>query len=458
MEEYLELKHLSFVKQIVNGSSFDDIDFKALQVNLVDLSKENKDLFDKVMYRDNIWAERVKWTKALEKLQKKVLDTYGETSAYSSVKEGFPVTFVNHPKPGMKNHRFDNIFKLIEVNAKVLGHHEVVKEESYRTYKCRKCKQITTVFANRLHNTSIEDPKKCATRGCLGTLWNTATETDEIDLDHYIDFQKIEVCLLDSVDEELIVELDEELVDTCFPGDQVTLLGVLETRSERDVNDFEIVLRAASVRVNNEMQTFDTENIWEIHCEVYDDFNTDLKRLKGDEFLLRDEMISSVAVELHGLAMVKLALLCVLCSGGEEKEMHLQKKCLQDMQRTEQREIIHLLMIGQPGCGKSQILKAAMKIPMIAVNAVGYCEPNTLFLYFFLVIKTFHHSIIASTAAGLTAAVSKENKSNYIQAGALVKANNGILCIDELNLFGKEHRSSIHEALEHQMISINKGI
>lgn len=67
-------------------------------------------------------------------------------------------------------------------------------------------------------------------------------------------------------------------------------------------------------------------------------------------------------------------------------------------------------------------------------------------------------NILATTAAGLTATITQENGMCVIEGGALVKANNGVLCIDELNLMQKEHRSSIHEALEHQIISLNKGM
>lgn len=381
MEEYLELKHLNHIKQIVNASSHSDIDFRALQISLIELSEHNVDFFNRIMYQDNIWTERVKWTKALEKVQKRVLDSFHETSAYSSrcVKDGFPVTFINHPKTGMINHRYGNIYKLVEVNARVLVYHESVKKESQRTYQCRKCKQTTTIFANRRHYMYFDEPNKCSvSRGCFGTMFNTAKDIDDdedLDIDRYIDFQKVEVVLTDSVDHEvLIVELDEELIDTCFVGDQITILGVIETRSEYDINDFEIVLRAASLRVNNDMQTLDTKNIWEIHCEVYDEWNKDFTRFKGDEFLIRDEMISSVAMELYGLSMVKLALLCVLCSGGQEEKEAENQKNSQDIQRVKQREIVHLLMIGPPGCGKSQIIKAAMKISLNAVQAVGYCE------------------------------------------------------------------------------------
>jgi DNA replicative helicase MCM subunit Mcm2 (Cdc46/Mcm family) len=92
-------------------------------------------------------------------------------------------------------------------------------------------------------------------------------------------------------------------------------------------------------------------------------------------------------------------------------------------------------MVGDPGLGKSRILAAAAEISTNSVRTVGY----------------------SATTAGLTAHCFVEGGESHIEAGALVKANNGVCCIDELNFLSKEHRGSIHEVMEAQKISMAKG-
>lgn len=469
MEEYLELKHINDIKQIVNTFLTGDLPFRALSINLVELSKQNKPLFDAIMYRDHVFSAREKWTTALEKVQQKVIDDMANISMNPNrrVKEGFPVTFANHPRPGLtdRKNRFADMNKFIEIKAKVLLTHEAVKIENYRNFQCRKCRQNIAINAERIYNFSLKDPWKCVcTRGCAGTMKNTSTQqgnedVKDEDLERYIAVQRIEVAISDqkSIWESLTVELDEELVDSCSVGDHVTILGVLEFRSdENEPLIADHVFRAVNLKVTTNLETFDKDDIFEVHCEVYDDWSQDMIRTKEDESLIRDEMIDAIAPELHGLAMIKLALMCVLCSGGDDtKDDENSENRKRSLMQPQMREIIHLLLIGHPGCGKSEILRAAKEVSLNAYSTVGYCKLTELNVKT-SIVSNFNF-ILATSASGLTASIRLENGRNLIEAGSLVKANNGILCIDEINLFPKEHRSSIHEALEHQTVTINKG-
>jgi DNA replicative helicase MCM subunit Mcm2 (Cdc46/Mcm family) len=437
MIEYLESNHKEQVIDILNAESLAEIPFPAIEVNLVKLKEENKKLFDKVVYRDNIWSEQIKWTESLELTQKKILDTFeGHSKEYSFVKNLFPVTFINHPSPGL-SWSHDKIFELVEVTANVIKTSDLRKKEAHREYRCTKCKETTTIEANRHHDFYFEELNKCTiSRGCTGTMINTAANDEELDLDRYIDFQIILVKTLlssSSKGEDLKVELDEEYTDKCRVGDQVTILGVIETRSEFGMNSFKLVLRAASLKVHQVGQSYTSTDLFEINCEIYDMWDKDKNKYNGDEAVIRDEMVSSVAPELQGLAMIKFGLLLTLCSGGSDDQNESPQT--QGRQNIKFREICHLLMIGDPGLGKSQILRAACNISLISQQTVGY----------------------SATAAGLIGGIYKEDGNDHVEGGALVKANNGICAIDEFNLMPKEHRSSIHEAMEHQVVSFKKG-
>jgi replicative DNA helicase Mcm len=97
---------------------------------------------------------------------------------------------------------------------------------------------------------------------------------------------------------------------------------------------------------------------------------------------------------------------------------------------------MNVLFIGDPGTAKSQLLQYVARI-----------SPRGLYT-----------SGRGSTAAGLTAAVLSERGGGMtLEAGALVLADKGIACIDEIDKMRKEDRVAIHEAMEQHTVSVAKG-
>ncbi|MBT3303713.1 minichromosome maintenance protein MCM [Candidatus Woesearchaeota archaeon] len=148
--------------------------------------------------------------------------------------------------------------------------------------------------------------------------------------------------------------------------------------------------------------------------------------LSKDPHLLK-KMIAAVAPSIYGHDLVKEALLIQLFSGVNKKRS--------DGVIT--RGDIHILLIGDPGCGKSQLLKRA--------NIVAP--------------KSRYVSGKGASGAGLTASVVKDEflQGWSLEAGALVLASDGLCCIDELDKMTTEDRSAMHEALEQQTVSISKA-
>ncbi|GAW79787.1 DNA helicase MCM9 [Plasmodium gonderi] len=123
--------------------------------------------------------------------------------------------------------------------------------------------------------------------------------------------------------------------------------------------------------------------------------------------------------------------------GSEKRRKHKNRKGRRNFSSDScnKRTLCHLLLVGDPGTGKSQLLKEVQKISYICMNVSGmFC-----------------------TTAGLTCAAIKEGNNFMLESGALVLADNGVCCIDEFCLMKNENKNAIHEAMEQLTISVAKG-
>ena len=168
----------------------------------------------------------------------------------------------------------------------------------------------------------------------------------------------------------------------------------------------------------NKTERMDSENVSILEANEFKNLWVNNNIIKS-----RNILIESVSPNLFGRYEERLGLLLALIGGTTLTGV------------TKVRGKIHVLYVGDPGTGKSQLLNYVLKVAPRCVMTTG----------------------MTSTGAGLTVNWARENKEFVLEAGALVLADTGVWCIDEFAKMKNDDKGSIHEAMEQQTISVAKG-
>jgi replicative DNA helicase Mcm len=215
-------------------------------------------------------------------------------------------------------------------------------------------------------------------------------------------------------------ELKDDIVDVARPGDRIIITGFIKLlpRYGRggELRTFDLNIEASYLDISGR----DAELL-----DLSPEEEEEMRAIAADPFV-HQNLLNSIAPSIYGNEYIKQAVLYLLLGGVSREREDVRI-----------RGDINVLLVGDPGTAKSQMLNYAAKVAPRGLLTTGR----------------------GSTAAGLTAAVVKEGGTGsfVLEAGALVLADKGVCCIDEMDKMRDEDRGAIHPAMEQQIVPIAKG-
>lgn len=303
--------------------------------------------------------------------------------------------------------------KLIEVEARVMTQFEVKPRFTSIAYKCRRCECITLVPQT---TGRVMEPFECDNDVCgrKGPFVIEFPESTRINSQEIILESEHGTVHLTAVLDDPLCTSNYEVRDAKL----VRIVGVLDIKrvDTKGAVEYNFVLRGKSIRLtedsNVEPPTHEEVGLFELWAKNPED--------------LRSRLIQSVAPHIYGRETEKDALCLSLFSDWTWK---LPAK------KTLIRSSLHVLIIGDPGTAKSELLKDIAKIAPKAIEGQGE----------------------NATGRGLSNTATQENGIWVIKAGLFAKADGGIVVLDELDKIKKDDLVSLNSILVSQMQIADKA-
>lgn len=322
--------------------------------------------------------------------------------------------------------RSEHVHELVAIEA-VISKISAVRPRMYRAiYLCNRCGHNTEMRAE--DEQVLESPQICdETDGGCGrnknsTSWKLEPDSSLID-SQFLELQEPPEQVRGGAQPERVRVLGEhDLAGIIYPGDRVIANGIPFIRPQRKQGQktpiFDIFIKLVSI----ERQNVALEEI-----QITEEDTKRIMRLKEEDNLY-ELFRNSIAPTVYGELPIKESLLLQVFGGVSR----------QNADGTRSRGDIHILLMGDPGVAKSQLIHhLADRAPRSQISSGQ-----------------------SATAAGLTATAVRDDMADgrwTLEAGALVLADQGLAAIDELDKMSAGDRAAMHEALEQQTIHVSKA-
>ncbi|HEY7735086.1 MAG TPA: minichromosome maintenance protein MCM [Nitrososphaera sp.] len=391
----------------------------SLVVDYIDLDSYNPELAKEITHKPDEYLEA--FGEAVLSVLREIHSDYEQ-----EIREKIRVRIGNYTvQKGLREINADLIDKLVGVSGMVVRSSEIKPLAKKVAYHCTSCGEL---FDARLKGLLLVKPLKCPKCG---------EREFEMDPEHsiFIDFQMVR---LQELPEDLPagqlphyveVTVMGDLVDQCRPGDRILLTGIIRIEQEQLAPQAKTSLFRLRMEGNNieylggRAGNKDTRSAERIAISAEDEKQIRTISTKPDAY---QKLVASFAPHIYGHWEIKESILLLIVGSVTKK--------LDD--GSTRRGDINVLLVGDPGTAKSEMLKFAAKIAPRGLYTSGR----------------------GSTAAGLTAAVIRDKSGiMMLEAGAVVLGDQGLVCIDEFDKIKPEDRSALHEVMEQQTCSVAKG-
>ncbi|CAH1792704.1 unnamed protein product, partial [Owenia fusiformis] len=336
----------------------------------------------------------------------------------------------------VRNLKSDQMARLVKIPGIIIAASAIRAKATRITIQCRGCRQHMNNIPVKPGLEGYALPRKCP----VEQAGKPACPVDPFfivpDKCKCVDFQVLklqenpESVPNGEMPRHMQLYCDRYLCERVVPGNRVTVVGIYSIKKSLagkrggkdkvNVGIRQPYLRVIGIQVDTQGPGRSTGATLAPHEEE------EFRHLAASPNIY-EKLSKSVAPSIFGGMDMKKAIACLLFGGS-------RKRLPDGLTR---RGDINLLMLGDPGTAKSQLLKFVEQCSPIAVYTSGK----------------------GSSAAGLTASVSRDpaTRNFVMEGGAMVLADGGVVCIDEFDKMREEDRVAMHEAMEQQTISIAKA-
>lgn len=314
----------------------------------------------------------------------------------------------------IRNLRAKHLNKLVQIDGIVRQASEVRPQVTNAKFECPSCGSTISVLQV---GSKFREPSRCS---CGRRRDFKLVSKDMVDVQRLVVEESPEALVGGEQPRRLSIFLKEDLVDPKMeekstPGSRVRIIGILKEIPKTSESGGILTRYDIAIEANNVIPLEETFE----DLDITDEDELQIKELAADPNVL-EKLAGGIAPSIYGYDEVKKSLVLQLFGGV--------KKTKKD--GTNIRGDFHILLVGDPGVAKSVILKFISGVSPKGRYVVGR----------------------SASGAGITATVVRDEfmRGWSLEAGAMVLANKGIVCIDEMDKMDPQDRSAMHEAMEQQ--------